>query len=69
MVAIGVGRNGDFVRWIVGVGAAALVAYFTTIGAIQTEVSEIKTRQDSQFNEVLRRLELLQADIRELRSR
>ena len=69
MVAIGVGRNGDLVRWLVGVGAAALVAYFTTIGAIQTEVSEIKTRQDSQFNEVLRRLELLQADIRELRSR
>ena len=69
MVAIGVGRNGDFVRWIVGVGAAALVAYFTTIGAIQSEVSEIKTRQDAQFSELLRRLELLQADIRELRGR
>ena len=63
------GKTGEYVRWFVGVGAAALVAYFTTIGAIQAEVSEIKTRQDSQFSEVLRRLELMQADIRELRGR
>ena len=63
------GTHGEYMRWLIGVGAAAIVAYFTTINAIQAEVSEIKTRQDSQFSEVLRRLELLQADIRELRGR
>lgn len=61
--------NSDFWRWLIGVGAAAVVAYFTTIGAIQAEVSEIRTRQDSQFSEVLRRLDLMQQDIRELRNK
>lgn len=61
------GQTGDYVRWLIGVLAAAVVAYFTTVGAIQAEVSAIKARQDSQFGEVLRRLDLLQSDIRELR--
>ena len=59
----------DFWRWLISVAAAATVAYFTTIGAIQAELSEVKTRQDSQFQEVLRRLELMQSDIRELRAK
>lgn len=59
----------EFIRWGIGVAAAAIVAYFTTVGAIQAEVSEIRARQDSQFEEVLRRLDVLQADIRELRGR
>lgn len=63
------GQTAEWLRWLIGVGAAAVVAYFTTIGAIQAEVSEVKTRQDSQFQEVLRRLDLMQSDIRELRGR
>ena len=61
------GQAGNYVRLLIGVAAAALVAYFTTIGAIQGEISESKARQDAQFSEVLRRLDQLQQDIRELR--
>jgi len=61
------GHTGEYIRWLIGVGAAALVAYFTTISAIQAEVTEVKTRQDSQFSEVLRRLDIMQQDIRDLR--
>ena len=61
------GQTGEYMRWLIGVGAAALVAYFTTIGAMQAEVSAVKAQQESQFQEVLRRLEILQADIREIR--
>ena len=61
------GQTGDYVRWLIGVAAAATVAYYTTIGAIQAEVSAIKARQDSQFGEVLRRLDVLQQDIRDMR--
>ena len=63
------GQAGEYLRWLIGVGAAALVAYFTTVAAIQSEVSEIKARQESQFSEVLRRLDQVQTDIRELRQR
>lgn len=63
------GATGDVLRYLVGVALAAAVAYFTTIGAIQAELSATKAQQESQFSEVLRRLELMQQDIRELRGR
>lgn len=66
----------DWKRWAIGVTAAALVAYFTTVQTIRGEVADVKrevaevsTRQESQFNEVLRRLDVLQADLREERGR
>jgi len=46
---------------------AALVAYFTTTSAIQAEVAALKATEESHFAEILRRLEVLTADIRELR--
>lgn len=63
------GRTGEYLRWLIGIGVAGLAAYVTAMGAIQVEVSAIKTRQDAQFSEVLRRLEILQDDVRELRTR
>jgi predicted outer membrane lipoprotein len=59
--------NGDLMRWLLGVVVAAVVAYFTTINAIQAAVVEVKTRQETQFLEVLRQLEDIKTDIRELR--
>ena len=61
------GKTGETVRFAIGLIVAGLVAYFTTTSAIQTEVSAIKARQESQFSELLRRLEVMQADIREIR--
>ena len=63
------GQASEYIRWLIGVAAAGIVAYFTTISAIQAEVTAIKTRQDAQFQEVLRRLDVMQTDIRELRGR
>lgn len=61
------GRTGETVRFAIGLVVAAVVAYFTTVGAIQSEVASIKATQESQFSEVLRRLDVMTADIRELR--
>lgn len=54
---------------LLGVLVAGLVAYFTTQASIQAEIAEIKATQTSQFQEVLRRLDMMQTDIRELRAR
>ena len=56
-------------RYVLGLIVVALTAYFTTTGTIQSEIAAIKARQDSQFSEVLRRLDVMQADIRELRNK
>lgn len=57
------------VQWLVGLILAALVAYFTTTAAIQTQLAEAKATENSHFAEVLRRLDVMQADMRELRQR
>lgn len=59
----------DAWRWLVGVCLAGIVAYFTTQVAIQSEMSAIKATEESHFSEVLRRLDVMQTDIRELRNR
>lgn len=69
-----------WLRDAAAVAIAALVAYFTTTGAIQAEIAGIKATQASQFEalkyaqeqfqgEVLRRIDALHTDLRELRAR
>lgn len=62
------GRTGETIRFAIGLLVAAVVAYFTTTNAIQSQIAAIKATQDSEFGEVLRRLDVMQTDIRELRS-
>ena len=57
----------SWIHWLAGMALAALVAYFTTTSAIQAEVAALKAVEESHFAEILRRLEVLTADIRELR--
>ena len=57
----------SWIHWLAGMALAALVAYFTTTSAIQAEVAALKATEESHFAEILRRLEVLTADIRELR--
>lgn len=59
--------GGEWARWSAGLAIAALVSYLTAIAAIQKEVAVVKTQEESHFAEVLRRLEVLQADVREIR--
>ena len=69
-----VGRAKDsmqnpLVQWVVGLVLAAIVAYFTTANALQTGLAQVKATEESHFGEVLRRLDLMQNDIRELRNK
>ena len=61
--------GGEWVRWGAGLILAALVSYLTAIASISEELAVIKATEESRFAEVLRRLDALQIDIRELRNR
>lgn len=63
------GRSGEYVRWGLGFIVAALLSYFTTIATIDKAIGEVRTTEDNHFQEVLRRLDVMQADMRELRAR
>lgn len=65
-------RNGmrlTLLMWLVSLVLSATVSYFVTIATVQKDAAVIKATEESHFAEVLRRLELMQADIRELRDR
>lgn len=57
-----------WMQWIIGVALAAITAYFTTTAAIQSEIAAMKATEESHFSELLRRMDVLQVDIRELRA-
>lgn len=59
--------GGEWMRWTLNLLIAGLVSYLIAISTIRQEVAVIKATQESQFSEVLRRLDVMQSDIRELR--
>jgi predicted outer membrane lipoprotein len=63
------GKTGEVLRWLLGLALAAAVAYFTTIGSMNVELATVKATEQNHFSEVLRRLDDMKADLRELRSR
>lgn len=63
------GKTGEWIRWVWAIVIAAVVAYFTAQAKSEAQYAELRERQINNFAEVLRRLDLLQADVRELRSR
>lgn len=63
------GKTGEYVRYVMGLILAGLIAYFTTISTLNQAVTEVREREDNHFSEVLRRLDVMQQDIRELRDR
>ncbi|MGH9253671.1 MAG: hypothetical protein ACRD3C_03785 [Vicinamibacterales bacterium] len=63
------GKTGEFLRWVLGLAAACVVAYFTTISAMKQEITRVEERENNHFEEVLRRLDVMSVDIRELRNR
>lgn len=63
------GKTGEWLRYIGGLILAGLIAYFTTLGTLNQAVAEVREREDNHFSEVLRRLDVMQQDIRELRDR
>jgi len=63
------GKTGEWLRWALGMVLAGVVAYFTSIGTVKEQVATVQERENNHFSEVLRRLDVLQADMRELRER
>lgn len=63
------GKTGEYVRWVVGLIVAGTVSYATAMGAIQREIAIIKATQEHHFSEILRRMDVMQQDIREIRNR
>ena len=63
------GKTAEYARYVFGLLLDALIAYFTTLSTLNQAVTEVRERENSHFSEVLRRLDVLQADIRELRDR
>ena len=60
---------GEWIRWLTGLALAGLIAYFTTVSTISKDQAVTKEKQQNFQEEMLRRLDLMQADIRELRNR
>ena len=58
-----------WLHWLAGMILAALVAYFTTTSAIQAKIAALEATEESHFAEILRRLDIMSADVRELRGR
>lgn len=58
-----------WLNWLAGMILAALVAYFTTTSAIQAKIAALEATEESHFAEILRRLDAMSADVRELRRR
>ena len=58
-----------WLHWLAGMTLAALVAYFTTTSAIKVEIAAIKATEESHFAEILRRLDIMMTDIRDLRNK
>lgn len=51
----------------VGILLAAVVAYFTTIGAIQTSLAVVKQTEQDHYQEILRHIDNIETDIRDMR--
>lgn len=62
------GKTGELVRYALGLGLAAVVAYFTAIGALQERVSKVETLEQSHFEETQRSLLRIERTMERLES-
>lgn len=61
------GKTGEYIRYVIGLGLAGLVAYYTAIGTLRESVSVVngrvgvvEQREQGHFDEVLRRLDRIE---------
>lgn len=59
--------KGEWLRYLGGLVLAAMIAYFTTLSTMEKAIGKVDERENNHFAEVLRRLDAMQADIREMR--
>lgn len=54
------GKTGEYIRWIVGMGLAGIVAYFTVLGALQSQLAVVVERERNHYDEIIRRLDRIE---------
>ena len=65
---LGNGKLGELIKWVMTMVVTAIVAYFTALGAIDRRVTRVETLQETNFNDVLRQLDRIEAELVRLRS-
>jgi len=65
---LGNGKLVELGKWVVGMFFTALVAYFTALGAIDQRVTRVETKEAAHFDEVLRTLTEIKAELVRLRT-
>lgn len=63
------GKSSELLKWVLGLVLAGLVSYFTTTSTMSERIAEVKATEEAHFQELLRRFDVLQEDVREIRSR
>lgn len=59
----------QLLRWLLMLAVSALIAYYTTNSTMDKAIGQIDERENNHFSEVLRRMDAIQIDVRELRNR
>lgn len=54
------GKTADYVRWAVTLGIAAIIAYYTAIGAMQAQIAVVIEREKNHYDEIIRRLDRME---------
>lgn len=54
------GKTGEMLRWVFGLVLAAVVAYFTSTGALQAQLAVITERENNHYSELLKRLDRIE---------
>lgn len=62
------GKLQELGRWVVTMFVTALVAYFTAQGTINERVTRVEAKEESHFQELLRSLDRVEAELIRLRS-
>lgn len=57
------GRTGEYVRWMLGLALAGLVAYFTALGTLQAQLAVVVERERNHYDEIIRRLDRIETKV------
>lgn len=57
----------DWLKWLLGLVAAATVAYFTAQTEVRTAQTRIEERENNHYQELKASIDLLRQDVRDLR--
>lgn len=62
------GKSAQILQWIMTGVIAALVGYYTALGATRERLTAVETREQAHFEEIQRTLADLKADLREVKT-